>query len=157
MQHLVHTVRRHSLQLCHHEPNTEKRVFRQTKQTFNVPENKMELAGAFHSIVQLEGRERRFLLTFPLTTSSLIDESKGRLSSEAAVKTRLMWTSSSKVTNLPCTTCWNSFERTKSSWRCIGEPGGEFNEADEEAEDDGPEQGNDPDSPDLITVGSQIK
>lgn len=78
-----------------------------------------------------------------------MDESSGRFSSEAAVKTRLMWTSSSNVIILPCTTCWNSFERTKSSctWPCIGEPGGEWREAEDDADDDGPEQGNDPDSP----------
>jgi len=60
VQHLVQMVLRHNLQLCHHEPKTENRVLRHTKHTF------------------------------PLMTSSLMDDSRGRFSSEAEVRTCLM-------------------------------------------------------------------
>lgn len=77
-----------------------------------------------------------------------MDESNGRLSSEAAVKTRRMCTNSSKVTSLPWTTCWNSLERTKSSCKwpaLVGEPGGEWSDADDDdVDEDGPEHGKDP-------------
>lgn len=76
-QHLMQTVRRQSLQLCHHVLvlKTEKRVLRHTKQTL------------------------------PQATSSLTDESSGRFSNEAAVRTRRIRTSSSSVINFPCTSC----------------------------------------------------
>lgn len=90
----------------------------------------------------------------PLITSSFTDDSKGRFSREAAVRTRRMCTSSSRVTSLPWTTCWNSSERTKSSCRwselqpgCIGEPGGDDGsdtEETEDADDEAPEHGNEP-------------
>lgn len=82
--------------------------------------------------------KRSATLTLPLTTSSLTDDFDGRASREAAVNTRLMWTNSSRVTNLPWTTCWNSSERIKSSCKwwdvvppCIGETGGDGNAADD--------------------------
>ena len=55
------------------------------------------------------------LSTFPFLTSSLMDEARGKFSSEASVKTFLIWTNSSKVTNLPSDTSRNHCERTKSS------------------------------------------
>lgn len=70
-QHLVQMVLRHSLQLCHHAPKTEKRVLRHTKHTF------------------------------PLMTSSLMEESRGRFSREADVSTCLMCITSWRVTALP--------------------------------------------------------